>query len=1005
MKYTVFSQESCNPTILEAIKNANALANGVQTHYVDNRRGYVIENQNMTLGYTLTRDKDQQVSFINNKSGNNYIKNTMDAFVTLTDGTTVFASKTAVNTTSNIFRYGYYYYEVRLEEQVFSDGISINRELPLSLEPKYTHDLSNENLCDGVFSATVACKNDPFIVFEDIDIDADKYPYLRITAKINGNEIPRGCVHIVAGNLDSFSYLHNLNFNMIGDGKIHTYTVCLNDIDEYRGRLTNLRLDIDGLDEGQSFEISDISLLEATPTGAPTLSTARIFHTYSDKLHHVLQVAATEDTHNIAAIGLKTTVATDKVDKLIIKDSRGFHNCLDCVDWASAEYVGFDIKEAGIFGYILPADTTSGSLMVTRESDEYVIIQSRTPENKTVLAGNGWPKDASTHICSEANLNGKKGIKKTRTVSGNDNDFFMGQRIYTDECHSFDKFIIEAEIERNPLTDKDILVNASKSDEGEFKGYDALRGSYEFHIMGSDFNKAYYQAPNEKPALNFTVRGNAYDRNIYILAATEAGGLECSALLDENQLMMPIPIEVAKNFCGDGEENIYMRLDTSYGEAIFPILIGKDDEQELTVLHLYQNWGRFPLKQLSSIQYHAPYYHLSTGVTETNCIVPWRHTKNDRIQNILPDHRPMSAPMWSSQPQHTSGGTHTFLHYLNEKGDVLREEVVKQTVNAYGPTYAELEMQHISFDGKIKVSYTHAEMPQTDENRAYYLMTYEFLDDIDFKDFKNEWDFYNMGKNTHLSDYHKIGYLDEKNIPTVINAEYFSPTKIVTLGSICPYFSFFDMTNPEVENLDYVNLSFLVRNAEFTIGGKEASPRFALRMSGRRLYLTLDLGNVSFKKGDRITINAIIMPWGSQESDYSDKLFAPDINVRRVRENSLLSPIKISAGEDTEEVESFFLPTVKSTNKKSAEFTLSGGENNFAIRVGGFESLAIPMVYEYIGDKWERYEISSENTPDKNGFAHSYDGYNVFYDGDGTYSYSFIVTMNGGKERKFRVEI
>ena len=30
MKYTVFSQESCNPTILEAIKNANALANGVQ---------------------------------------------------------------------------------------------------------------------------------------------------------------------------------------------------------------------------------------------------------------------------------------------------------------------------------------------------------------------------------------------------------------------------------------------------------------------------------------------------------------------------------------------------------------------------------------------------------------------------------------------------------------------------------------------------------------------------------------------------------------------------------------------------------------------------------------------------------------------------------------------------------------------------------------------------------------------------------------------------------------
>ena len=1005
MKYTVLSQESCNPTILEAIKNANALANGVQAHYIDDRRKFVIENQNMTLGYTLTRDENQQVSFINNKSGASYIENTMDAFVTMTDGSTVFASKTSTNTTTNIFRYGYYYYEVRLEEQVFSDGLNICSVLPVSPVPKYTNDLSDEKLCGDVFFATVACKNDPFIVFNDVNIDADKYHYLRITAKVCGNERLSGCVHVVAGNIDSFSYLHNLNFNMVGDGELHTYTVCLKEIGEYRGSLTALRLDIDGLDEGQTFEIHEVSLLEAVPTGAPTLSTARIFHTYSDKLHHVLQVAATEDTYNISAIGLKTTVAKDKVDKLIIKDSRGLHNCLDSIDWASAEYVGFDIKEAGIFGYILPADKTSGSLMVTREGDEYVIIQSRTPENKTVFAGNGWPKDASTHICSEANLNGKKGIKKTRTVSGNDNDFFIGQRIYTDEHHNFDKFIIEAEIERNPLSDKDISVNTKKSDEGEFKGYDALRGSYEFHIMGSDFNRAYYKAPNEKPAINFSVKGNAYDRNIYVLAATEAGGLECAALLDENQLLIPIPIEVAKNFCGDGEENIYMRLDTAYGEAIFPMLIRKDEQQELTVLHLYQNWGRFPIKQLSSIQYHAPYYHLSTGVTETNCIVPWRHTKDSRIQNILPDHRPMSAPMWSSQPQHTSGGTHTFLHYRNQKGDILREEVTKQVINSYGPIYAELEMQHVSCDGKIKVSYTHAEMPQTDENRAYYFMTYDFLDDMDFSDFKNEWDFYNMGKNTHLSDYHKIGYLDESYVPTVIDAEDFVPAKTVTLGTLCPYFSFFDMTNPEIEHLNYVNLSFIVRDSEFIINGEKANPSFALRMSGRRLYLTLDLGKVSFKKGDRIAINAIIMPWGSQESDYSGKLFAPDKNVRNVRQSIIDNPTHISNCEGCEAIPSYYLPMARSINGKDACFIVRGKEEKIAVRIYGFERLARPSLSEYINGKWEKYELSSKDIPDNAGNSHAFDGYGVFYDSDGTYSYSFIVTMTEGKERSFKVEV
>ena len=67
----------CSKVFEKSIKNANILANGVQTYYVNSRRDYVIENQNMTLGYVLTRDDDQQVSYIRNKNGNCYIKNTM----------------------------------------------------------------------------------------------------------------------------------------------------------------------------------------------------------------------------------------------------------------------------------------------------------------------------------------------------------------------------------------------------------------------------------------------------------------------------------------------------------------------------------------------------------------------------------------------------------------------------------------------------------------------------------------------------------------------------------------------------------------------------------------------------------------------------------------------------------------------------------------------------------------------------------------------------------------
>ena len=56
-------------------------------------------------------------------------------------------------------------------------------------------------------------------------------------------------------------------------------------------------------------------------------------------------------------------------------------------------------------------------------------------------------------------------------------------------------------------------------------------------------------------------------------------------------------------------------------------------------------------------------------------------------------------------------------------------------------------MNFITDDGRIKVTYNHMEMPQTDENRAYYEMTYEILEDISFKDFANDFSFYTVRAN------------------------------------------------------------------------------------------------------------------------------------------------------------------------------------------------------------------------------------------------------------------
>ena len=151
-----------------------------------------------------------------------------------------------------------------------------------------------------------------------------------------------------------------------------------------------------------------------------------------------------------------------------------------------------------------------------------------------------------------------------------------------------------------------------------------------------------------------------------------------------------------------------------------PLVIGGNETLRYTVAHLYQNWGNHPLKQISSIQFFAPYYHLSTGCTETNCITSY-YVHGKDLQ-MLPDHRAMSAPLWVGDPQHTYAGNHSYLQYTDADGNYSATEDMVNILDAAGPTYADIELTYLSDDGKIKATYTHMEFPQVDENRAYYEM-------------------------------------------------------------------------------------------------------------------------------------------------------------------------------------------------------------------------------------------------------------------------------------------
>ena len=68
--------------------------------------------------------------------------------------------------------------------------------------------------------------------------------------------------------------------------------------------------------------------VDTLPAG---LSIARSFMAYSDKMHHVLQVSAQNETTGIKEIGMLTRIPENTVAKLIVKDANGTYDTIEVV--------------------------------------------------------------------------------------------------------------------------------------------------------------------------------------------------------------------------------------------------------------------------------------------------------------------------------------------------------------------------------------------------------------------------------------------------------------------------------------------------------------------------------------------------------------------------------------------------------------------------------------------------------------------------------------------------
>ncbi|MBR6057510.1 MAG: hypothetical protein IKP58_05000 [Victivallales bacterium] len=924
------------------IQNASKIKNTVQVYYQNGKRDAIAVDTPHIRAVGGLENRENNALTLLTPNGIRLADGTFDTYVIDSEGKTYWSSLSPRRGRFNAFRLGYYYYDVHILDQAMSRPLEDVPEAAVNAKidafKNFTdgkwvfNDLTAPEFVDGVMRVKCTNAHDPWIGQLGIEQPTEIYPAIEVTMRTEKSSMMH--VYMAVGDQKGFNP-QQIVPQSIKPGDFHTYKIYIDEIKGFNGNIHGIRFDLGQVDE--IIEIKSIKLV-AEKRQKMQVKLDRILHAYPDKMHQMLRFVTGNNDVELKEYGCQLKITKSTVAKVVVKDKNGIHDTFNGIDASSVEYVGFDNKQGGVFGLIFPTCPEAGQITFSENQTEYVLTQS----------------------------NPLSGVQKP------DTRFVLAHRLHHDASHDFAKLAEEAFCERNPLTAESIKV-LSAEDGGKFFGYNKLEGTYDFDLAGTHFSAAYYKIPQKHYKLPVTITADDHDRRMYFCIRGKAGGLECAAMLDEQEKLLPMPIEVSKNFHGDGEEPYFYPEDSGYGETLLPLLLNANTKRTFTILNLFQNWGIAPLKQLSAIKFFVPYYHLSCGVTETNCIAPYY--VGNKSGWTLPDFRAMSAKLWPTQPQHYSVGPLYFPYYYQGETKIMFEPKV-QRVQSAGPVYADVDFSYESDDDAATLWARHLEFPQTDENRTYYSFVIDFKKQVSIKDFKNTFNLFSFS--TSWTKFAHLGYLNEENKLTVAELPQDKPVSaLIPLGSDVPYISVFT----SLHNKGVCNYGIIVKNCSLFLNGKETHIQAMLKFNTAPIVdarLTLNLDDVTFQPGDRIAYDVILVPFG----DYDVKT---DNSVHQVRDDSVKEPynVKVTVGKLVPDT---YLPHIQAIDQQ-AEFTIDGGLNNAAVRVDGFKSFERPRIL-----------VKNETglfVPLKLSY-YDYDGVQSYLNADGSYGFSFIVNTTDG---------
>jgi hypothetical protein len=519
--------------------------------------------------------------------------------------------------------------------------------------------------------------------------------------------------------------------------------------------------------------------------------------------------------------------------------------------------------------------------------------------------------------------------------------------------------------ELSPLASDAVAVT-----DGHWLGYDPPSGLYLVESTGAraafSFEAA-YKVPNRRMASTIRLRNDQTPRSVVVKCLSGVGNLEASVLTDTAGFPLPVPALICKNFGGEMEEPD----DSGYGDAYFPLDLAPLEEREFQVLHLFQNWGDHMLKQVSSIRFFQIYWHLSTGLSETTCftLAWWR---SGQSYYRIPDFRPMSGPMFPSQPQH---GCEQFPGFLQYNRDTTRLVYERTVFHQISPNLARFTLHYHTSDGAATGHVTAMEIPQRDEMRTFLRMRYDWHRPVKIEgDAREEFRWMNMN---HWAARPELLLWSERDGETRIQPLEGDGPQLVA-EELCDTAPFIGAHGSD----DRYHAFLLVQSFRARLGGRDRTTVVAsasARSAGAEYWLGVDESELELQPGDFIEADIMLMPHGERT--------VPGFKEERERDRYGLNAPRVTAVDIGEALGQF--PAEIRARDEVAAFTIDGGYDYLPFIVEGFASWKVPLLWK--DSSWQDQQV------------HGGDGYQVEPDGNGGYRFTFVYPGREGQTHRFLV--